>query len=268
LSATKTTICLNMIVKDEAPVIQRCLENVAPLIDHWVIVDTGSKDGTQEIITETFANKPGSLHERPWVNFGHNRTEAIRLATGKADYILTLDADELLERSNSFAFGALTADAYMLPKRRGNREYRVPNLVRSDCNWRWEGVLHEQPASDTAEHFENIDGVIIVSRTVFYLAQSYRDADDYDLAIRYYRQRTDMGGWREEIFVSLYQIARIMMLRGDPWPLCLEAYLAAHAHTSKRVEPLYEIGMEYASQENWPLASLFLERARCVTSGG
>ena len=35
-------ICLNMIVKNEAPVIERCLASVRPWVDYWVIVDTGS----------------------------------------------------------------------------------------------------------------------------------------------------------------------------------------------------------------------------------
>ena len=48
-SKTKT-ITLCMIVKDEARVIERCLASVLPLIDNWVIVDTGSTDGTQELI--------------------------------------------------------------------------------------------------------------------------------------------------------------------------------------------------------------------------
>ena len=43
-------ICLNMIVKNEAPVIERCLASVRPWIDHWVVVDTGSTVGTEERI--------------------------------------------------------------------------------------------------------------------------------------------------------------------------------------------------------------------------
>ena len=43
-------IRLNMIVKNEAHVILRCLASVKPWIDSWCIVDTGSSDGTQEII--------------------------------------------------------------------------------------------------------------------------------------------------------------------------------------------------------------------------
>ena len=43
------TICLNMIVKNEQPVIRRCLASVKEMIDYWVIVDTGSTDGTQDL---------------------------------------------------------------------------------------------------------------------------------------------------------------------------------------------------------------------------
>ena len=36
----KPKICLNMIVKNESKVIERCLASVKPLIDYWVIFDT------------------------------------------------------------------------------------------------------------------------------------------------------------------------------------------------------------------------------------
>ena len=49
---TKKTVCLNMIVKNESKVVERCLDSVKSLIDYWVIVDTGSDDGTQKVIRE------------------------------------------------------------------------------------------------------------------------------------------------------------------------------------------------------------------------
>ncbi|EHP44847.1 family 2 glycosyl transferase, partial [Cupriavidus basilensis OR16] len=96
-----TRICLNMIVKNEAPVIARCLASVKPWIDRWVIVDTGSTDGTQALVREVMGKLPGTLHERPWIDFAHNRNEALALARacseGHAradDYVLFIDADE------------------------------------------------------------------------------------------------------------------------------------------------------------------------------
>ena len=57
-------VCLNMIVKNEAPVIDRCLASVKLLVDSWVIVDTGSSDGTQDRVRSLKAGVPGELHER------------------------------------------------------------------------------------------------------------------------------------------------------------------------------------------------------------
>jgi glycosyltransferase involved in cell wall biosynthesis len=88
-----------MIVKNETHIIKECFDTIYDQIDYWVIVDTGSTDGTQEFIKNYFAEKgiPGELHERPWVSFGHNRTEALELCNGKTDYIYMIDADDYLE---------------------------------------------------------------------------------------------------------------------------------------------------------------------------
>ena len=86
------TVCLNMIVKDEAHIINRCLTSVLPLIDSWLIVDTGSTDGTQTVIREFLSELPGELVKRPWLNFAHNRTEALEFACSNADYLLIMDA--------------------------------------------------------------------------------------------------------------------------------------------------------------------------------
>jgi glycosyltransferase involved in cell wall biosynthesis len=284
-----------MIVKDEAHVIERCLNDVKPLVDAWCIVDTGSTDGTQEIIRRVMGDVPGALHERPWKNFGHNRTEAIRLAGGMADYILTIDADETLERGPGFDWTGMRGDALLIEKRRGARRYRVMNLVRDGLDWAWVGAVHEMLDSPHPYTVHPVDGIAIQSpregarardpltfrrdavmleaalleepgntRNVFYLAQSYRDAEEYDLALRYYRQRADMGGWEEEVFCALYQAARMMVMLGRPAPDCVEAFLTAHEHTPRRAEPLFEVGMHYAAHGQWARAWLFLEKAAAL----
>lgn len=53
-----STICLNMIVKNEAAIIAQTLDNILEHIpiDYWVIADTGSTDDTVAIITDFFTN--------------------------------------------------------------------------------------------------------------------------------------------------------------------------------------------------------------------
>lgn len=290
----RPTICLNMIVKDESAVIQRCLENLRPFIDTWVICDTGSTDGTQDIIRKAMDGLPGELHERPWKNFGFNRTESINLAEGKADYILTLDADEFLNCRDNFSWGDLSADVYTLEKQRGDRVYRVPNLVRSGHNWRWEGVLHEYINCDAMGdlRFEEVHGLRVISpregtrsndphtyrrdaiileqglidepenvRYMFYLAQSYRDSGDFENAERWYRTRIEKGGWHEEIYMSLLNIARLKIAMKRTRGEVMDAYLIAYEHTPDRAETMYDLGMLFAREKRWQSAWLFLEKA-------
>ena len=132
-----------MIVRNEAPVIRRCLNSVRSIIDDWVIVDTGSTDGTQDIIRDTLKDLPGALFERPWHDFAHNRTEALMLARARGDYSLIVDADDVLEIPEGFQLPELTADAYALDIDNPPIRYRRIQLVRNTLPWRYRGVLHE-----------------------------------------------------------------------------------------------------------------------------
>ena len=111
----RKTICLNMIVKNEAHIIADTLEHLHKYIkfDYWVISDTGSTDATKEIIKEFYKKEkiPGDLVEHAWKDFGYNRTEAFKAAYKKTDYVFVWDADD--EISGKFAMPSeLTADSY------------------------------------------------------------------------------------------------------------------------------------------------------------
>ena len=142
----KPSVCLTMIVKNEAKVIERCIDSVKDYISYWVIVDTGSTDGTQDIIKKAMDSHgiPGELHERSWVDFGTNRTENLKLAKGKADYRLVIDADDVLvieEGKNPFL--NLDKDSYRIRIRLNSLAYYRTQLVRGDQDWKYVGVLHE-----------------------------------------------------------------------------------------------------------------------------
>jgi len=138
-----STLCLVMIVKDEEAVIERCIRSAMPLISSWSIVDTGSTDKTKEIIREVLRDVPGELHERPWVNFAHNRSEMIELARGKADYDLCMDADDVLEFPNGYAVPELTLDKYDLAVKFNNITMPRPHIFKNDDGFFYESVLHE-----------------------------------------------------------------------------------------------------------------------------
>lgn len=124
----------------------------------------------------------------------------------------------------------LDADEYMLRIRDDGG--RLPLLTRTRHPFRYEGVAHAYLCSDgapTVAHTDwlSIDGgpgasrqklerdLILLKqahiddptdrRTCFYLAQTYRDLDQHEEAIHYYRLRAQMGGWPEEVYWARYQ---------------------------------------------------------------
>lgn len=255
-----------MIVKNEARVIERCLASVRDLVDTWVISDTGSTDGTQDLIRKALHGIPGELHEEPWVNFGHNRSLNIAHARGRADYLLLLDADLVLRQDGPLP--ALTADAYML-RHEGAMEYRIKRLVRGDLPWRYEGVTHEYLTADQDHVQENIDALVIEdhadggsrhdkferdarllsaelardpanTRTVFYLAQTMRDMGRTSEAIDLYERRASMGGWIEEVYYALFQSGVLRADTGD-WPAAADALSRAWEARPERLEACYEL---------------------------
>lgn len=144
----KKTICLNMIVKNEAAIIRDTLENIlthVPL-DYFVISDTGSDDNTIEVIEQFFTEKgiKGEVHRDQWVNFAHNRNLALQHAEGKTDYVLIFDADDRFK--GEFVLPeSLTADRYYLrmANSSGTNVYSRVLMFRNDGSFYWRGVLHE-----------------------------------------------------------------------------------------------------------------------------
>lgn len=279
-------VCLNMIVKNESKVIERCLASVKPIIDYWVIVDTGSTDKTQEIIKNFLKEIPGELHEKSWKNFEHNRNEALMLAKNKADYLLLMDADETLKFDHDFKMPRLTLGCYnssiLLA---GCLQYDRPLLIKNSLPWKWEGVLHEyldcpqRFSSDRLPNMQKIaspDGVRSQdplkyqkdaqmlekalnddptnSRYVFYLAQSYKDFGDYLSALKNYERRVAMGGWDQEVFYSKLQVARMQELLNEEPKKCVKSYLDAYHYRPTRAEPLYSLAQYYRQLEDYPKA--------------
>jgi glycosyltransferase involved in cell wall biosynthesis len=285
------TICLNMIVKNEAEVIRRCLDSVKDVIDTWVIMDTGSKDGTQNIIRAHLKDIPGTLYERPWKNWGETRSEAFELAKGKADYILFMDADDVLEFTDGPKFPKLTEDVYFMWRGNDAFSYLKQQLVKGDLPWRWVGVTHEYLDCDKPYTSGRLDDVRYLSlddgasshdprkfwknvellqdglqkepqntRYMFYLAESYYDAGEKAKALEWYQKRIDMQGWeQEEIFWSKFRIAYILKSLKVADSIVIAALKDAIAYRPHRPEPYYYLAELCNSQQDYKTAYEYIE---------
>jgi len=262
-----------MIVKNESSIIKDCLNSIADYLDYWVICDTGSTDGTQDIIKSFFKEKgiSGELHEDKWVNFGYNRSLYLKYAKNKGDFLIMLDADEILIVKNKNFKNNIKPNSKNMVKYDGNLDYRYGILLSGNIQWKYVGVTHEYITSDEKYKVENNDDIMInhigngnnkkdkftrditlLSQGIkdepnnvryhFYLAQSYKDIRDYKNAIKYYKKRVEMGGWHEEVYYSLYMIGLCKQNDGlDFENEILYDYLKAYNYKKNRLEALYEI---------------------------
>lgn len=141
------TICLNMIVKNESKSLPKCFESVKDIITYYVISDTGSEDGTPELIKEIMDGYgiKGEVHHHKWENFGVNRQLALEPAIGKADYILILDADEVLIYKSKKVFEDLgeANQIYLTSPNSKFASNRIINIKNNNSlGWEWKGVVH------------------------------------------------------------------------------------------------------------------------------
>ena len=153
-----------------------------------------------------------------------------------ADHTLTVTDNEWTSKLST------DMDSYMLAIVGSSMTHWLPWLINTQSPYRWHSVLHEYIAYagdsseqsggvlDTISIYHHYDGggrakghglyardrdtflrefntemdPFLLQRYTFYLAQSCKDAGQqyFADAIRYYKMRTCMGGWDEEIYES------------------------------------------------------------------
>ena len=83
------TLSLCMIVKDEAPVLARCLDCMKHIADEIIIIDTGSKDDTKQIALQYTEH----VYDFTWKD---NFSEARNFAFSKATRVFPVPAAPLI----------------------------------------------------------------------------------------------------------------------------------------------------------------------------
>lgn len=287
-----------MIVKNESHIILETLQSIKHYLDYWVICDTGSTDNTMSLIQDFFDREgiPGELHAENWVNFGHNRSQVFDYAYQKADYLWVIDADDLLV--GHIDINRLDADSYSL-RYGSDLIYWRPQLFKGSEHWKYKGVLHEYAfcvsKPEASKGFiagdyhmvsrrlgaRNLVAPVVkylcdaqvleqalqqetdpdlTTRYLFYIAQSYRDAAQHQLAIEWYQKRIAAGGWPEEVWYSQYEIGLLYEALGDTQK-AKHHYLKAYEYRPTRAEALYSLGKMCNLHQQFFQAHIFLSAA-------
>lgn len=286
---------LVMIVKNEVTGLEGTLRSFLPAIDCWTILDTGSTDGTQDLIRKTLEGVPGQLVEEPFVDFATSRNRALSLHGMRSIFTIMPDGDDRLvgtEALRSFCESHIhgAARAYGLTMRFGNLTFTRPILHRSRNRPRYVGRVHEcldvitttnvpevvLTQEKTAETYEATrrrwerDRDLLIAdfaadprngRTLFYLAQTYECLGDAEKAIEFYDKRIALGGWLDETFMAKLRRARLLTDRSAK----VSALLDAHAFNPRRAEPLFTLAQIVYEKGEHALTYLFAGRADAMT---
>jgi glycosyltransferase involved in cell wall biosynthesis len=147
-------LILNTIVKDESHCILIMLESAAKISDAIVIADTGSTDGTQELIRKFGEdnNIPTYVFERPFDDFEKSRNFGMENAR---DVVKELgwdpndcwtwwcDADETIIVDQKFSKSQFNKDLFMINTYIGNMKYTRNTFARVSKPFRFYGPVHE-----------------------------------------------------------------------------------------------------------------------------
>ena len=149
------TIAACLIVKDGAATLERCMGSIRPHVDEVVVYDTGSRDGTLELLDrlQDAEAAPIRVARGEWRdNFAWARERSFELAV--AEWLMWIDADDVLVGGGELR--PLAADAPpeldgFVASYEAERDssgtvtqhvWRV-RIVRKASGFRWEGIVHE-----------------------------------------------------------------------------------------------------------------------------
>lgn len=285
------TLGLCMIVKDEAEVLARCLESVRGVFDEIYITDTGSRDDTMRIA----ARFTPHIFQYAW-NYDFAAARNASFAHARTDYVIWLDADDVLRPSDRAALIALKprlheADAWFLRydacfDAHGNVTlyYRRERIVRRSCGFLWQGAVHEtlliggrRAYADIAvthlrgthkESGRNLkifarlfaDGKTPDDRQKYYFARELEDSGLYDTAACAYEWFLLGDGWAEDKICACRNLARCHAACGRRRKQ-LAALLHSFAYAPPRAETCCDIGAFFIEEADYSQAVFWYKLA-------
>ena len=278
-------IHFTMIIKNGGNTLEKVLTQNLPFMDKWTILDTGSTDGTQDVIRRVLKNKKGKLYEEPFINFRESRNNCLELAGKTCTFNLMLD-DTYVIRGDLRKFlnqvrDDIQATSYSLIVKSDDMEYASNRITKSHANLRYIYTIHEViqkanninviiPYEDAG--IDDIQDPYMQQRTMnrklfdiqllnemveeephnprhlYYLAQTYTVLNDKEKAAEYFLKRINhyRDGFMQEKVDACFELARLYNFHlNRPWEECEKYYMMAYELEKRRPDSFYFIGIHY-----------------------
>ncbi len=192
------TICLNMIVKNEADIIIDTLKNIIEKmpIHYWVICDTGSDDNTPYLIKKFFKEKgiSGELINSEWKDFAYNRTIALDNAYKKTDFVFVFDADDRIV--GNITLPKLEKGCAYLMNFGSTLQFKRIPLLCNNIKWYYEGVMHELITTKEKFTHKSVEGDYHIATNVVLSARNKKGDDKYyedaEILVKAYQKNDNM----------------------------------------------------------------------------
>ena len=290
------TICLCMIVKNNSQIITRLFDSIISIIDSYCICDINSTDNTVEVIQDYFNGKnntkkiiSGKIFNEPFQNFAYNRNFILKKCAElnvAADYILLLDADMVLQISNTFDKNKLLSldfDEYQILQETDNYQYYNTRIIKNNNMYTYIGVAHEYISKNTEEKSVKLtkdllfiiddskknkfgDDIILLkqgiieepnnARYYFYLGNSYFDLDQNEDAIITYKQFLTMNAPSQEKYVACIRIYESYS-KLNKEENGIQYLIQSHSLEKTRIEGIYRLVKYYFNKEMYEIAYSF-----------
>lgn len=192
-----------VITKDEENRIQACLESVK-WASEIVVVDTGSKDRTLEIVKK-YTDK---IYDVPSQDFAEARNFAMKKISG--DWVLYVDADErvleplrkeveVMITSTLFGAYAISRKNIIFGKEVSYGPFRpdwVIRLIKKENFGGWIGKIHEQPNFKGKLGYSKNSLLHLTHRNLDQIVLKSLEWSKIDAELRLNANHPNMTGWR------------------------------------------------------------------------
>ena len=294
-------ISIAMIVKNEEGVIERCLQCISKFADEIVMIDTGSTDKTKSIAaafpkvkvydSEHFTKDTHYSDFR----FGVARNESIRKCTG--DWVIWWDADDQIDEKGAARIRELAETSrdrlYVFLIEHGGLYFEHCRMFPNGCGIFFDEehgcheyisitgglpmvpvrdvVIRHAPAKKSGPSDRNLAILekdhfkrgMNDSRTLFYLANTYREHGRHVEAAQFYDKYLAVSQWMEERFFARYYKSVSLTALGKLEEARQECFRAM-AEDLRFAEPYCQIGEIHLMRDELDQAEAWFRLAMCI----